>query len=229
MDIYLTDLETNDRLRFPMLPEEVTVQISNQFYNYNIMSVGEIKLPSGSSSDSFTWQGMLPGRSRENAPFVREWRDPQAIYKWIERLKPQKGKTRKLRLLITETPINCDVYLNTFTGRPVGGYGDINYQINFVQAKDLIISVSNTGNRSAPPLANKPQQERPAPPQPNTHTIVRGDTLWGIAQRYYGDGSLYTRIYDANREAIEAEARRRGMQGSNRGHWIFPGTVLTIP
>jgi nucleoid-associated protein YgaU len=35
------------------------------------------------------------------------------------------------------------------------------------------------------------------------YTIVSGDTLSGIAKRYYGKGSLYPRIFDANREVIK--------------------------
>jgi nucleoid-associated protein YgaU len=31
-----------------------------------------------------------------------------------------------------------------------------------------------------------------------THTVVYGDTLWKIAQQYYGDGSQYTKIVQAN-------------------------------
>ena len=34
-DIYLTDLETGDRIRFPMLPEEIIVQTENIFQNYS--------------------------------------------------------------------------------------------------------------------------------------------------------------------------------------------------
>ncbi|WP_022925937.1 LysM peptidoglycan-binding domain-containing protein [Serinicoccus marinus] len=30
------------------------------------------------------------------------------------------------------------------------------------------------------------------------HTVVAGDTLWGIADHYYGDGSLYHRLVTAN-------------------------------
>lgn len=50
-----------------------------------------------------------------------------------------------------------------------------------------------------------------------THTVVSGDTLWGIALQYYGDGTQWPRIYDANRGEIEDP------------HWIFPGEVFTIP
>lgn len=30
------------------------------------------------------------------------------------------------------------------------------------------------------------------------HTVVAGDTLWDLAQRFYGDGSLFTLIAAAN-------------------------------
>jgi nucleoid-associated protein YgaU len=31
-----------------------------------------------------------------------------------------------------------------------------------------------------------------------SYVVVRGDTLWGISRRLYGDGLQYTRIIDAN-------------------------------
>ena len=34
--------------------------------------------------------------------------------------------------------------------------------------------------------------------KPKTHIVKRGDTLWGLAKRYYGNGSLYPKIVSAN-------------------------------
>lgn len=34
--------------------------------------------------------------------------------------------------------------------------------------------------------------------KPKTHVVKRGDTLWGLAKRYYGNGSLYPKIVSAN-------------------------------
>lgn len=34
--------------------------------------------------------------------------------------------------------------------------------------------------------------------KPKTHIVKRGDTLWGLAKRYYGNGALYQRIVSAN-------------------------------
>lgn len=45
--------------------------------------------------------------------------------------------------------------------------------------------------------------QRPAQESSRTHVIVRGETLWGLAQRYYGDAFLWPRIWEANRSQIE--------------------------
>ncbi len=50
-----------------------------------------------------------------------------------------------------------------------------------------------------------------------TYTVVKGDTLSAIAQRYYGKASLWKRIHDANRDQIP------------NPDLIRPGQVLRIP
>lgn len=64
----------------------------------------------------------------------------------------------------------------------------------------------------------------------NTNYIVKsGDTLWGLAKTYYGSGIKYVKIYEANKNVIEATAKEQGFVDSNNGYWIFPGTELIIP
>jgi nucleoid-associated protein YgaU len=66
----------------------------------------------------------------------------------------------------------------------------------------------------------------------STYTVVSGDTLWGIANHYYGSGHLWRNIYDSNAETIRlaAEENKFGERhAAQPGHWIFPGTVLVIP
>lgn len=61
------------------------------------------------------------------------------------------------------------------------------------------------------------------------YTVVSGDTLWGISRKFYGTGTKYNVIYDANAELIESTAKAHGKKSSSNGHWIWPGEVLTIP
>jgi len=54
-----------------------------------------------------------------------------------------------------------------------------------------------------------------------THTVVKGDTLWDIAQDFYGSGFEWTKIANANPGKIGTLP--------NGNSLIIPGQVLAIP
>ncbi len=47
--------------------------------------------------------------------------------------------------------------------------------------------------------------DKPAPPSDFTqwHEVKSGETLGKIAQRYYGDASLYPKIFEANKDVLK--------------------------
>ena len=47
--------------------------------------------------------------------------------------------------------------------------------------------------------------------------VQRGNTLWGIARRNYGEGILYVRVFEANRDKIRDP------------DLIYPGQVFNVP
>lgn len=59
------------------------------------------------------------------------------------------------------------------------------------------------------------------------YTVVKNDTLSGLAQRFGGSSARWTEIYNSNKDTIDNTARQRGLSGG--GHWIFPGQQLYIP
>ena len=71
----------------------------------------------------------------------------------------------------------------------------------------------------APAPAEEPAPPPPPPPPPapapRTYTVVSGDTLWAIAERFYGDGNKYPQIAEAS--------------GISNPDLIHPGQVVTIP
>lgn len=68
-----------------------------------------------------------------------------------------------------------------------------------------------SGGATTPPAA-------PSAPAPQrTYRVVSGDSLWRIAQRYYGNGGVWRRIFDANLDKI----RNPGL--------IYPGQIFVIP
>jgi nucleoid-associated protein YgaU len=46
------------------------------------------------------------------------------------------------------------------------------------------------------------QTPTPAPQQERIHVVAAGDTLTGIAQKYYGDASKWNKIFEANRDIL---------------------------
>lgn len=133
--------------------------------------------------------------------------------------------------MVTGTNINIDVTISSFTCEEVGGFGNKEYKIEFIRYKYL--KIYTTDELKIVKFVKK-TNTRPAPAAPankGTYTIKSGDNLWSIARKYYGgSGSNWKKIYDANKSVIESTANRyRGGRGSDCGHWIYPGTVLTIP
>ncbi|MBS0580291.1 MAG: LysM peptidoglycan-binding domain-containing protein [Proteobacteria bacterium] len=63
--------------------------------------------------------------------------------------------------------------------------------------------------------------DEPTPTEQNpytqTHVVAAGETLGKIAKQYYGDASLYTQIFEANRDVLKDPNK------------IFPGQKLRIP
>lgn len=57
------------------------------------------------------------------------------------------------------------------------------------------------------------------PPQPpagsQVHVIQRGDTLWDLAARFYGDPYLWPQVWEKNQYILDA-------------HWIYPGDPLVL-
>lgn len=88
---------------------------------------------------------------------------------------------------------------------------------------------------TTPPPTPPPPAPAPKPtgssstPTPSAsgriYTIVRGDTLWGIARRFYGSGSKWPTIWKAN-SSVGSDGI--GLRSGNPD-LIFPGERIRIP
>ena len=54
-------------------------------------------------------------------------------------------------------------------------------------------------------------------PEASFHTVAKGDTLWKIAEKAYGNGAKYQAIFEANKPMLSDPDK------------IYPGQVLRIP
>lgn len=219
VDIYITEVGGKREIRIPLLPEEFSFPSGNaMFISNDIMGRGEVAVPSGTELGSYSWESEFPGALRKNDPMIRgEWQDPKT-YKSI--LDEWKRNGTKLNLLITGYPVNVDVYIKEFNTTGSGAFGDISYEISFIEARSITIETMNAA------VVQVPTRNQYKPKQ---YTIMLYDSLWSIAEKFYGDGGQWQRIYNANVAILEANAHERGYTSTQNGKWIWPGTIIQIP
>lgn len=222
IDVYIREKNGKRELRMPLLPEEISFQSGDAtVVSYEIMGLGAVAIPSGTELGKWGWKGQFPGRYRENDPMIRGTWYPPEDYDRV--LNDWKKNGTELNLLVTGYPINVDVYISKYNGAASGAFGDISYEIEFFEARKIVVTTTKVEQPAPAPAPTRPATTSA------TYTIKSDDTLWDIAVKFYKSGAKWGTIYNANKDIIEKTARSRGLKSSDNGHWIFSGTVLTIP
>lgn len=230
VDIYIRERNGTRQIRVPWLPATIEYKAGEQIAaTYDILNRGDVQVPSGSGLAKISWESQFPGKNRSRSYLMRgTWADPSKYHKILE---SWLARGTSLNVLVTGYPINKDVILSSYTATPAGGFGDIEYSVEFTDDRDIVITSKKLSSGSSKPKKNKDtnMKTKRKTSSYTTYTIKQGDTLWGIAQRKLGRGSRWTKIYNLNKSIIEKTAKRRGLRSSNNGWWIFPGTKIQIP
>lgn len=219
VDIYAREKNGSREIRFPILPEQIKYTSGDaEFVTYDIMNRGPVAIPNGTGLSGIGWEAEFPGEGRSEDPAIRgSWRAPKYYHDILEDWKA-KGTT--INILVTGYPFNFDVHVSTYRDEAYGPFGDMAYEIEFQEARDITIKTTKAESTSS---SNRNSQKT------TSYTIKSGDTLWKISQKFLGAGSKWKTIYNANKDIIESTAKKRGMKSSDNGHWIFPGVKLSIP
>lgn len=131
-----------------------------------------------------------------------------AVYMFTLTRWSQSGDV--LRMIVTDTPVNLPVLLAPVRYGEQDGTGDVYVTLTMRQYRELAAETTEqaaTGNAGRA----QPQETKTVA----TYTVVRGDTMWGIARRYYGDGTLAWKLASYN--------------GIPNANLIYPGQKVTIP
>lgn len=146
--------------------------------------------------------------------------------KYIAMLQEWKTAKEVVRVIISDMKINLAMLIDELNFSMKEGDGDIYYTISLSEYRTLNIPSVQIETK----VRSNGLLSRPAPAASGgTHTVVSGDTLWGIAKQKYGNGGQYPKVYNTNKGTIEASAKKHGKSSSNNGNWIYPGDVYTLP
>lgn len=219
-----------DKILLPVAPSKMSLKIDNKNKTLVEINEGEINILKKAGLTNIEFDAMIPNVKYPFATYKNGFQSAKIFLEAIEKLKTSK---QPFQFIVSRTypngkgifNTNIKVSLESYTIKEDRKEGlDVVVTFNLKQYKDYGTKICKiTFPKKAKPVAKTPPPARatvlsPAPKQQNkTYTVVRGDCLWNIAKKFYGNGSQYTKIYNANRDKIK------------NPNLIYPRQVLTIP
>ena len=207
----------------PVMPEKLTVKSPGKNETATVLELGEINRIRQRGLREVSWESHFPAH---DAPYVSAWenRSPADYVRDIEDWRDTRESGR-LSITGTDLNINMAVAVEDFSYEERGGeVGDIYYSITLKEWKDYsAVTVSLPSPSRAVKSAPK-RSGKPAAASSKSHTVVKGDCLWAIAQKYYGDGSKYPQLYQKNKATIDGKNKGTG----NPAFTIYPGQKLIL-
>ena len=211
MEIYLgTD---NDKIRFPVVPPSIGVNRSNNIDTESVIKLGEVPIFNGTSLKTIEFTSFFPNQEYsfcDYTGFMKPYEFSEKIQKWMYEGKP-------LRIIVTDSPTNMQCLIQQFDTVEQDGTRDLYFTLNLLEYRP--IEVPNLSNSSSSSNSNNTQNtSRPnevstnSNNQQKTHKVVKGDTLYDIAKKYYGNGNLYPKIKEANKTKYPSLAKNNIIQ-----------------
>lgn len=192
----------------PITPEKFTLKVKNANKTMTLINEGEINFLKNAGLTELEFDVLIPAVQYSFAKYDDGFKSPAYFTNHFEGLKTSKKPfqfiiSRKMPdgKLLFDT--NMTVSMESYTVKEQVNQGfDLVVSIKLKQYKAFGTKILTVSNNKASVENKREQSNSPAPKQPITYTVKKNDTLWNIAKKYYGDGSKYTKIYEANKDKI---------------------------
>ena len=211
----------------PIPPKKLELKISNQNKTYDLMNYSEINVLKNPGLTSIEFEVLLPNVKYPFAMYKNNFQNAKYYLGILENLKVNKSAFQFIVIRkfpngnsIFDTNIKVSIEDYTITDSTDEGF-DTKVKIKLKQYREYSTkTVQVTIKQYKPPVVTRTvttNNTAASKPSGQNYTVKSGDCLWNIAKKYYGNGSKYTTIYNANRDKIK------------NPNLIYPGQVLWIP
>jgi len=193
LDYYLSFNNNEERIRLPVIPSSFEVSIPHQNTTVNITNLGEINLIGKTGLMNMTIESFFPNQ-KYNFCLYKDFNKP---YEYIKQLLKWKDSGKPIRVIVTGTPINYAVAIESLTYSEVDGTGDVYFSLELKEYKFIKTTGKTTTTKNGTTLTT-PTTSREVKAPSTSYIVKQGDTLWLIAKKLTGDGSNYKAIAQKN-------------------------------
>ena len=217
-----------DKCLLPVTPSKLTTKINNANRTLTLINEGEINILKKAGLTDIEFECDIPQVKYPFAVYPSGFKGANYFLDYFEQLKTEETL---FQFIVCRQSPNGKKFFNTNIKVTLEDYKitedskegfDLKVKIKLKQWRDYGTKTVNITIAASKPNASiEPKREStnsPAPSVSQTYTVKKGDCLWNIAKKFYGNGSKYTIIYNANKSVV----------GGNP-NLIYPGQVLTIP
>ena len=213
-----------DKMLCPVPPSKLQMKIKGQNKTLTLINEGEVNILKKAGLTDISFDLLLPNVKYPFATYKSGFQNAQYYLEYLEKLKTgnepfQFIVTRQFpnEVMLFDTNMKVSLEDYSITEDRKNGF-DVVVSVKLKQYKDYGTKTCNIVFAEGKPKTTIQNKEAGNPNQlPTTYKVEKGDCLWNIAKKFYGNGSKYTIIYDANRDKVK------------NANLIYPGQVLTIP
>lgn len=204
-------IASGEMLTLPVTPSAYEWTTGKNMETINISQLGDVYLPGGRSRHSGSIECMLPAQDYQ-------FNEAGAIATpshYLEPLRYWASEKIPVRYIVTDTPINALIYIESVSESEKDGTGDVYCTITLREYTDLEAQEVATLNTSR--YTGNSSRKSDAAKTVTTHRVVSGDTLSMLCRQTYGDGSA---------TYYNALAKYNGISNP---HLIFVGQTIELP
>lgn len=213
--MWLTYNAEKEKIQLPVLPETFKTNNGSSNDSMDITGLGEIIIMQSRPALQFSFSSFFPA-ARFPGLQVSSITKPLEL---VQKINTWEASKKPVHFIATACGVDLYCSIEKFNYSEEGGDpGTYQYDITLKEYREITVRQVKVDIPSKEATVEKEEARVDNSVQPKTYTVKSGDCLWNIAKQFYGSGSDYTKIYNANKGTI----------GGNP-NLIYPGQVLTLP